>query len=56
MRTMILGAAGLGLAISMPGALAFSASTATISLRSPSSLPLRTNARKAPLSVQASLR
>jgi len=54
MRTMILGAAGL--AISIPGVLAFSASTVTISLRSPTSLPLRTNARKAPLSIQASLR
>lgn len=52
----MLGAAA-GLAISMPGALAFSASPAAMSLHSPSALNLRASARKSPLTlVKASLR
>jgi len=52
---MMLGAVA-GLAISMPGALAFSASPAATSLHSPSALNLRASARKSSLTlVKASL-
>lgn len=56
MRTLVLGAAA-GLAVSMPGALAFSSSPAVASLhRSPAALPLRSASRKPQSVVKASLR
>ena len=56
MRTLVLGAAA-GLAVSMPGALAFSASPAVVSLhRSPAALPLRSASRKPQSVIKASLR
>jgi len=55
MRTIVLGAAA-GLAISMPGALAFSASPAAASLhRSAATLPLRAAARQPHSAIKASL-
>ena len=50
MRRVILGTAA-GLAISMPGALAFSASTPMATLRQPSSISLRAPARKTVLAM-----
>ena len=57
MRILVLGAAA-GLAVSMPGALAFSASPGLASLhRSPAALPLRSASRGKPqIVVKASLR
>lgn len=50
MRRVVVGAAA-GLAISMPGALAFSASPSVAALRQPSGLSLRASARKTPLAM-----
>lgn len=56
MRTLVLGAVA-GMAVSMPGALAFSASPAVVALnRSPAALPLRSASRKPQSVVKASIR
>ena len=55
MRRVVVGAAA-GLAISMPGALAFSASPSVAALRQPSGLSLRAPARKTPLAMARSVR